>query len=114
MCKLLYLFTFFRFGVVCVNCVPVIIIIIICDSFSILVPYFALRLSVLILITYNYDKFLIKVHSIFNHQLGLYVNVLISLYFLLLSYCHLFHCVVRVVLGVNNELYVFLLCCLTL
>jgi hypothetical protein len=47
---------FFRFGVVCVNFVPVIIIIIIiiiiCDAFSILVPYFALRLSVLILLTY--------------------------------------------------------------
>jgi len=68
-CKLLrancYIFTFFRFGVVCVNFVPVNII---CDSFSILVPYFALRLSVLLLVTYNYDKFLIEVHSIFNRQ----------------------------------------------
>jgi hypothetical protein len=87
---------------------------IICDSISVLVPYFASRLSVLILVTYNCDKFLIQVHSIFNRQLGLYVNMLISLYFLLLSYCQLFHCVVRVVLGVTNELYVFLLCCLIL
>lgn len=76
--------------------------------------FFALRLSVLILVTYNYDKFLIKVHSIFNRQLDVYVNMLISLYFLLLSYCHWFHCVVRVVLGVTNELYVSLLCCFIL
>jgi hypothetical protein len=63
------------------------------------------------LVACNYDKFLIKMHRIFNRQLGLYVNMLISSYFFLL-YCHWFYCVVRVVLGLTNELYVFLLCCL--
>ena len=62
------------------------------------------------IVTYNYDKFIIIVHSIFNRQLGLYVNMLIALCFLVLSYCHWFYCVVHVVLGVNNELCGVLLC----
>lgn len=110
--KLLYTncYIYLRFSVLglSINFVPVNII---CDSFSIFVTYFALRLSALILVTYNYDKFLIEVYSIFSRQLGLYVNMFISLYFLLLSYCHWFHCAVHVVLSMTDELYVFLFHC---
>jgi hypothetical protein len=75
--------------------------------------YFALRLCIDIsYIQYNYDMFILKMYSFLTVSF-VYVNMLIFLYFRLL-YCHWLHCVVRVVLGVTNELYVFLLCCLIL